>query len=45
MGSIPGQGTKIPHAMLCSLKMKKKKYKKKKKEVGFESRLLAQERN
>ena len=31
MGSIPGQGTKIPHAMLCSLKMKKKNIKKRKK--------------
>ena len=25
MGSIPGQGTKIPHATLCSQRKKKKK--------------------
>ena len=31
VGLIPGQGTKIPHAMLCGLKMKKKKCKKRKK--------------
>ena len=31
VGLIPGQGTKIPHAMLCGLKMKKKNVKRKKK--------------
>ena len=30
VGLIPGQGTKIPHAMLCGLKMKKKNVKKEK---------------
>ena len=28
MGSIPGQGTKIPHAMQCGRKEKRKKKKK-----------------
>ena len=27
VGSIPGQGTKIPHALRCSQKVKKKKKK------------------
>ena len=32
VGSIPGWGTKIPHAMWCSQKVKKKK---KKEEMDF----------
>ena len=36
-GSIPGQGTKIPHAVLCSQKKRKKKRKKwKKKKLPYD---------
>ena len=31
-GSVPGQGTKIPHALRCSQGKKKKKQKRKKRE-------------
>ena len=40
VGSIPGQGTKIPHVLWCSQKMKKKKKKNQSPDAYIHPKLL-----